>query len=260
MTVATGRHIENAAPAPENGHTPHPLANREVRTKINHRLRDKGIPVKVCSQCLKVKAHAAFGKYKSSLDGLKSYCLACKAAMHAKRQATDPVFRAKASARTKAWNAANQERRRAWRLEYQTSKRTANRAKNADKVQDPNVMKRCAGQCGRVLPETEFRLNRGNKDGLRHQCRACCDALARARRACLEAYGDPIGQVCYLCGEAIFSEPQVDHVIPQSRGGWDTADNVRWTHADCNSRRQTKPLTAEQVKRLATIRPQGVTS
>lgn len=46
----------------------------------------------------------------------------------------------------------------------------------------------------------------------------------------------------------------------RTQGGPGTADNVRWTHADCNARRQTKPLTTEQVERLNIIRPNGGTS
>ncbi|WP_052479931.1 HNH endonuclease [Streptomyces sp. NBRC 110035] len=130
-------------------------------------------------------------------------------------------------------------------------------AENANRVQDPKVLKRCAGQCGQMLPETEFRLNRGVAGGLRARCNHCSDACKRARRTCFEAFGDPVGQACYLCGHEIEALPDawVDHVIPQSQSGPDTADNVRWTHELCNLSRGAKPLTPEQFQRFQRIVP-----
>jgi hypothetical protein len=137
------------------------------------------------------------------------------------------------------------------------NRRTGYLAKNASRVKDPTVLKRCGGQCGQLLPETEFRLNRGVKGGLRGRCGRCSDAWRRARRTCLEAYGDPAGQACYLCGHQIAdkAEAWVDHVIPQSQAGPDTADNVRWTHGICNVRRQANPVTPEQLRRAQAIGP-----
>lgn len=230
----------------------HPLANREIRTALNYAFKAKGVPVKVCSRCLVVRSVESFGVYSSSSDGRKSYCRDCQGAWHAARQATDPAYRAERAARAAAWTAENHEAKMAYQEAYKSVVRAENVAQNADRVQDPNVLKRCAGQCGQVLPETEFRLDRGQKDGLRRRCRHCADATVRARRACEEAFGDPAGQPCYLCGEliSVASEAWVDHAIPQSQGGPDTADNVRWTHGSCNARRHTKPLTPDQLYRL----------
>lgn len=233
----------------------HLLNTREKRTWINYALRAKGIPAKACSKCQTIKALTAFSTYSNSSDGLASYCRDCHSATHARRMATEPDYRERhrSSNRVSARKRYSDQRDairegvRKRRLQYV--------AANANRVRDPNVLKRCAGQCGQLLPETEFRLNRGVKDGLRDRCAHCSDAEKRARRACLEAYGDPVGHVCYLCGNGIVarSEAWVDHVIPQSKGGPDTAENVRWSHGLCNTRRGNKPLTTEQAQRLQLV-------
>ncbi len=52
-------------------------------------------------------------------------------------------------------------------------------------------------------------------------------------------------RTCYLCGEEIpKGEGHLDHVIPISRGGSHTADNLRATHGYCNLRKGTR--TAEE--------------
>jgi hypothetical protein len=222
-----------------------PLANRETRTAHNYALAAQGIPAKVCSQCLETKPLAAFGKYASASDGLKSYCRACRAANHARRYATEPEYKAQHNASSVRWQKANTDR-----VHALAAARIADlRVRNSGKVPDPNVMKRCAGRCGQMLPETSFRFDRGQRDGLRATCRNC---TSDCRRRCRKAHGDPQGQICYLCGEIIRSASSawVDHVVPRSKGGGDEPENLRWTHDGCNMGRQNNPLTAEQVQRL----------
>jgi hypothetical protein len=252
--TATGRDKRCAAlKVPE-----HPLSTREKRTAVNYALRARGVPAKACSLCLTIKSTAAFNKKGSASDGLEPNCRDCKAARHARRMVDDPAYREIMRASAQASYHRNYYPR--WRgviRERVREKRAVYVAANANRVRDPKVLKRCAGQCGQLLPETEFRLNRGVKDGLRDRCGRCSDACRRARRICLETYGDPVGQVCYLCGSEITarSEAWVDHVIPQSQGGPDTAENVRWTHDVCNTRRQADPLTPEQLERLDSTAP-----
>ncbi|MBA2702705.1 MAG: HNH endonuclease [Blastocatellia bacterium] len=54
--------------------------------------------------------------------------------------------------------------------------------------------------------------------------------------------------ICYLCGNTI--EPKdchFDHVIPLSKGGAHTADNLRATHSWCNLTKQDKLIDVAQV-------------
>jgi len=57
------------------------------------------------------------------------------------------------------------------------------------------------------------------------------------------------GWLCHICAGSIAPHlwgaidpgaPNIDHVIPISRGGSDTADNVRLAHALCNNRKSNK--------------------
>jgi 5-methylcytosine-specific restriction endonuclease McrA len=46
------------------------------------------------------------------------------------------------------------------------------------------------------------------------------------------------GQNCHICGEWVsMHEMTFDHVIPLSKGGTHTADNIRIAHMVCNSRK-----------------------
>lgn len=59
--------------------------------------------------------------------------------------------------------------------------------------------------------------------------------------------------ICYLCNEECGPKvdsidvgwkrsPTVEHVIPRSKGGTDTWDNVRLAHVSCNSKKSTRIL------------------
>ncbi len=51
------------------------------------------------------------------------------------------------------------------------------------------------------------------------------------------------GYMCYLCNQVVDpSDLHFDHVIPLSKGGPHTMDNIRVTHAACNLRKNTKLL------------------
>lgn len=46
------------------------------------------------------------------------------------------------------------------------------------------------------------------------------------------------GFVCHLCGGAVKrGDVHLDHVIPRSKGGPDTADNLKVAHSTCNLRK-----------------------
>lgn len=59
------------------------------------------------------------------------------------------------------------------------------------------------------------------------------------------------GMACMWCGSAVEDGAQLalDHVVPKSRGGTDTADNLVCSCAKCNSVRQDRP--ASEFARVA---------
>lgn len=51
------------------------------------------------------------------------------------------------------------------------------------------------------------------------------------------------GMICYLCSDAVTRDRlHFDHVMPLSKGGTHTMDNIRVTHDDCNRRKHAKIL------------------
>ena len=92
---------------------------------------------------------------------------------------------------------------------------------------------------GRQKPEpwTEARKERWKK---RQQAKK---AASTGRPVVREAIGDRDGWICYLCEQPIdrslvWPDPEsatTDHVVPLSKGGEHDPDNVRITHARCNS-------------------------
>lgn len=71
------------------------------------------------------------------------------------------------------------------------------------------------------------------------------------------------GAVCWLCKQPIDlsvdrREPggmSVDHVIPRSKGGGDSLDNLRPAHRACNVRRQARPASQFRPPRPVLVRP-----
>lgn len=231
-----------------------PLTVRESRAAINWTLHQKGIPAKACSQCFAIKALTSYAGFASAADGLRSYCRSCSAATHAANM-TKPEYAEKNRMSALAYYHNNAPARREYSVTYGRQKRQKNAARNAAKTQDPNVLKRCIGACGRTLPETHFRLDRGQNDGLRTRCRDCADSNQRARRTCIRLYGSPTGQTCYLCMTAITDRTQAhaDHLHPTSAGGNEDPANLWWTHEFCNIHRGARPLTPDERNRAHSL-------
>ena len=120
----------------------------------------------------------------------------------------------------------------------------------------PPVTSECQ-HCG--MPFTQRRV--GHK--YHRKCRGAAEKMNRQSRDRVSGkklrgavrYGGVIyraqvlerdGWTCYLCGQEIrrgvaFPDPMspsIDHVVPISRGGVHTMDNVRATHLICNSRKR----------------------
>jgi len=59
------------------------------------------------------------------------------------------------------------------------------------------------------------------------------------------------GMVCYLCHKAVAPKQlSYDHVVPLSRGGTHSEDNLKVTHRSCNSRKNAMPL-EQYLRRIA---------
>jgi len=194
--------------------TAHPLASRSARARFNKAMRDKGVPAKVCSRCLAVKAFSAFSMDRSKPDGRGSYCTACN---------------------------------RATSAEHNREYRAANRARPLD-IGDGHLRKRClpvtSGGCGRLLIRGDFGRLRRSHDQRQQLCRDCMARRGADRylikKLRLVEYWDEIGAYnCYLC-QREFAEDDVihvEHVMPRALGGSDDRENLLPAHAECNLRK-----------------------
>ncbi|WP_425936646.1 HNH endonuclease [Streptomyces albogriseolus] len=208
-----------------------PLATRSARTRFNKAMRAKGVPAKVCSRCLAVKALSAFPMDRSAPDGRASYCTACRRATNAEH------------------SAVNADIRREYGREY----RAANRSRPLD-IGDGHLPKRCApntsGGCGRLLIRGDFHRNRNSpdqRDALCRNCRARKEADRKLiKRLRLVEYWDEIGAyTCHLCQRdfAEDDEIHIEHIMPKALGGSDDRENLLPAHAECNMRkRDADPL------------------
>lgn len=175
-----------------------------------------------CPCCKEIKTLDNFTKNKARKDGFKVYCKACQ---KAKREETREYNIAK----SREWREANPERfaekRDAWMQTHPQSKNPTR--KNWEKA---NTLK---------LREIKKRYK-------------------------LRREGWEVGQVdyleilirdnfvCHICGTDV--EPDdihFDHVIPLSKGGQHSTDNIHVAHSRCNIRKSNKILEDEQaIQRL----------
>jgi 5-methylcytosine-specific restriction endonuclease McrA len=199
-------------------------------------------------------------------DGLQAYCKECA------KQYSDSygkVYRAshaeRISARLARYYAENKERvldkKRARRATAQAKKRDRDRHL-AYYQEHKTEYKERSYEWRRQNPDKERRNRKMYRENHPQQI---AESRAQYRRANPEAVaahtqrrrarqaGAYVGDVdfkriykrdrdiCYLCGRKVKkSERHLDHVIPLSRGGAHSEDNIRVTHARCNLKKGVK--------------------
>ena len=129
---------------------------------------------------------------------------------------------------------------------------------------EPGAMKRCT-KCGQLLSVDMFFADITRRDGLSHRCKQCriamvdewrrrrpdkVSAYALRRNASKRAGGgqvstdewqamlDRFSGRCAKCGSS--ENIHMDHVVPLSRGGAHSIDNVQPLCQTCNLRKHTK--------------------
>lgn len=168
--------------------------------------------MKKCSQCKSNLPLQEFSKNKTKSDGLSNWCKFCQRSYY------------------KQYRLANKqslnEKTKAWRKEN---------------------------------PEAANKINQRWIDKNRSSWRAYKRQSQRKRRALKsEPYKEQqvlstFGNICYLCGKEIdLNAPrqagrigwqmglQIDHVVPLSKGGVDTLENVRPAHGLCNIKKKDR--------------------
>jgi len=182
---------------------------------------------KTCTKCGQTKPRTSefFYRNKKSRDGLRPDCSDCGRARAAVYM---EAHRQEARDRVRAWRLQDPEKTRKVRAEYYQRYRSEIRAKwKVDYHADPERFK-ISGRVRRArekqVPFERYRFQ---------------DVLAKW------------GSDCHICGLAIdleaprqMSTPgwelglHLDHVIPISKGGPDTLENVKPSHGMCNIKKR----------------------
>lgn len=206
------------------------------------------VGTKRCGVCEEVKPRTEFHVRRASTDGRMSRCKTCAIALRRtyskenpdKTAATGKAWRDKnpgySGRNAKKWRAANpdgaRKNRDRWAAENAEHLAAAKQAwskANRDRVNELRD------------PEITRRWRRLNADAHR-------EAQARRRAAKQDTAIGPIDLdalwtgVCGICRtsldrQLLWPDPMsrsLDHIVPLSRSGTHTQDNLQWTHLRCN--------------------------
>jgi len=72
------------------------------------------------------------------------------------------------------------------------------------------------------------------------------DALKMENRVGVVCYDEILRRdcgICHICGKPVMSKLHFDHIVPLSRGGMHSMDNIAVSHSKCNLRKNNKLLT-----------------
>lgn len=187
--------------------------------------------MKTCPECLKTKPLEAFHKSKKGKGGRTARCAACR------------------NAASKAWRAANPDTARAsvdaWRLRnadyYREMKRLADK-RRAVETADARLAWRKANREKVAADLAHWKSE--NREVVRDYERRRRAAIrgSRVKQVNLSAVWASGGGFCGLCEEPLDRNipwPErlsvsLDHIVPLSRGGEHSTENVRYVHLGCN--------------------------
>ncbi|MFA5054174.1 MAG: HNH endonuclease [Parcubacteria group bacterium] len=240
-----------------------PLADFRKNTRAWDRLLSM---CRTCSRAVDAKWRAGH-REKRAADNAKYY-----AENSEKVRASAAKWRAENPERVRAsqvaWQAENPEKARAsatkWREENREKSRASAakwRAKNREKMRawrEENP-ERVRAYCAKWRAENPERVRASTAKRRRKNPDMHRAAQARRRAKQKAATVDPVtaqelgairaeyGGICPYCGKRI-DEGHFDHVMPLSKGGTHTVDNLAWVCATCNLRKQDKSLLAFMQK------------
>lgn len=213
--------------------------------------------VKRCNKCEVEKSLACFHRDSQSPDGLKSSCKDCRCADSRERYLADPE---RAKRLSRAWERENPERTaervRRWRAanpekqaEYERRWREKNRAKvsayqrayyaaHRERLLRLHRMWREANwELARASEDAWAAANRVKRREYQHRRRAAVKRSAVILSDLLEVL---VEQPCAYCGATEHIE--IDHVVPLSRGGTHTPENLAPACGSCNRSKGAKLL------------------
>lgn len=195
---------------------------------------------KRCTKCGETKPLDGFYEHKSCKGGYRPVCKECHGTQVKERRKE----RAQDSAEAEVMREANAVRSKRWRDNNPDKVAEVNRRyreSNEDVLREYDRNRYAADPDGRKAHIYTWRTR--NMDVVR--------GYATLREARIrEAATGPVDceavvsrfPDCYLCGLPLTDDVHIDHVVPLSRGGAHSMENLRPTHPACNLRKNSSLL------------------
>lgn len=189
--------------------------------------------VRTCPRCRETKVAAGFSRDSQARDGLRSHCKACANANRRKSYWKDPAkARALSLAYNKAKGAEHIAKVRAWQT-ANPDKVKANKARYYAKSEAKEKRRVYLREWRRKNPDKVTAKTQ------RYRARRQAATIEHVDYAAILLRD---GYHCYLCDQAVAPEQlSFDHVVALSRGGKESAGNIRVAHRVCNSRKGARP-------------------
>ena len=188
-------------------------------------------PSKVCNICRELKPIAEFGSMKTSPDGREYRCKPCQAERVSAFRIDNPEHALQQS-RRQFQN--NKENRRAAVLKYQKKIPGGWMAKYRREHPEYVAKER--------LKMKEWRRQNPDRAKQKSDLRRARLYSVRVETIDRKTIIERDASTCYLCQKIVLGIIHVDHVIPLSRGGSHTYDNLRVTCPQCNLRKSDRLL------------------
>lgn len=169
--------------------------------------------MKKCSKCGEVKYFSEFYKRSGVKDGRASECKSCHLAM------------------TKQWDFEHPEKRQ--EINHKSNISIAHKTRDIErsKKRREYFSKYEKTENGKKIRQNQMELRRARKNQVESTL------TSKEWRDVVFSYGNR----CVYCNKELLN-PTQDHIIPISKGGTHTADNVVPACKSCNSSKQDKGL------------------
>lgn len=198
--------------------------------------------MKICCKCKQSKPLSEFFKNASRKDGIHPACKSCNLSERQRYVANNhekvkSYFRNRYESDTEYRERQKDDAKTNWHLNAKERK-----AKHEEwKKQNPEY------QTERYRNDPEYRKRNLNYSRMRKALRKGAEAAELVDR---QTIIERDNATCYICGNGPLPDFEIhlDHVIPLSKGGPHTPDNVRVACVSCNCKKNGKPL--DEVFRL----------
>lgn len=193
--------------------------------------------MKRCTKCNRRRRYSQFNSDKSKKDGLYSSCKECR-----KKIRKDYYIKHREDLIEKAseWANENKERRKKIEAKYRSKNRRKEKLRTK-RYREENPEKRRQTNRKYYLNHPEVAY----KSVANRRARKMGATIGKIDYEEIKAIG-----ICYLCNKKVnfklkYPHPRsksFDHVVPLSKGGSHSQENVKLTHLRCNKRKTSKIL------------------